>query len=281
MSGSKAGSSVRESKAGSNANETDNNETVKRKTILTEKALGYKIDHLQKDRKARVNKMKSVISALKELMENDNASQVQTQLDILKHLHEEAIFLHKSLMDIIPEVEQDKQNVWFASINKYNKGFMKDVEKWLSETKTLVSRPATNDNMERLHENKECENPHSLSLHALRLYSNMSPDKGQDELAEKIHELEQDDIPQKTQNIENAPLGVVHDDVQPNDSISNVGSKRYGSKAGTSRTSHSSTSSSCVRAEAEMASLLTRQKLLKKKQGLDQQEEEIRKKKEL
>lgn len=60
MSGSKAGSQV---SGLSNANETDNNETVRRKIIFTEKALGCKMGKLQKDHQARVNKMKGVIIA--------------------------------------------------------------------------------------------------------------------------------------------------------------------------------------------------------------------------
>lgn len=110
MSGSKAGSHVNGSKIGSNANETDNNEIVKRKIILTEKGLVCKIETFQKERQARVKKIKGVIIALKELMENDdNISQVQTQLDILMQLHGEATSLHASLMEIIPDVEKEKQ----------------------------------------------------------------------------------------------------------------------------------------------------------------------------
>lgn len=61
-------------------------------------------------------------------MENDdNVSQVQTQLDILMQLHGEATSLHWSLMETVPEVEKDKQKVWFASINKYNRGFIEDL----------------------------------------------------------------------------------------------------------------------------------------------------------
>lgn len=72
MSGSKAGSHVDGSKSGSNANEIDNNEIVKRKIIPTEKALMYKIEKLQKERQAKVKRMKDVIITLKELMENDD-----------------------------------------------------------------------------------------------------------------------------------------------------------------------------------------------------------------
>lgn len=185
-------------------------------------------------------------------------------------LHEEAISLHGSLMEIIPELEKDKQKVWFASVNTYNKGFIEDVKWWISETERPVSRHTTNDNVERLPNNKECENPPSLPLHEPHLNSKMSPDMGQDYLPHNKHNIE-----------ENALFGAVEDDIKPNDSISNVGSRKCGSKTGVSRTSNFSVSSSSDKAEAEIAALLTRQKLLNQTQELDQQEEEIKKKRDL
>lgn len=80
MSELNAGSCVSESKACLNSNETDNDETVKRKLILTGKVRAYKAENVQKGCKARANKMKSVVIALKELMRSDDhAPQVQTQ----------------------------------------------------------------------------------------------------------------------------------------------------------------------------------------------------------
>lgn len=61
-------------------------------------------------------------------------------------------------------------------------------------------------------------------------------------------------------------------DVLPSDSISNQGSK-LSSKV-------SSSSSARLRAEAEMAALLTRQNMLKEKHAIDEQEEQLRKRKE-
>lgn len=63
MSGSKTGSHVNGSKSGSNANETDNNELVKRKIIPTERAVLCKMEKLQKECQTRVNKIKVVIVA--------------------------------------------------------------------------------------------------------------------------------------------------------------------------------------------------------------------------
>lgn len=56
-------------------------EKDKRLISLTEKALANKIETIQTDRKRHVNKMKSVIMSLKELMKDDkNHSQVKNSL---------------------------------------------------------------------------------------------------------------------------------------------------------------------------------------------------------
>lgn len=54
--------------AGSNGGKLD---TGKRTVVLTEKALANKIATLQKDLKKDVDKMKTQISSLKELMKDD------------------------------------------------------------------------------------------------------------------------------------------------------------------------------------------------------------------
>lgn len=64
------------------------------------------------------------------------------------------------------------------------------------------------------------------------------------------------------------------DEIQPCDSISNHGSNKSGSKSNVS-----TTSSARVKAEAKMAALIARQKLLKEKHALEEQEEQLRKKK--
>lgn len=64
----------------------------------------------------------------------------------------------------------------------------------------------------------------------------------------------------------------IQDDVLPTDSVSNQGSK--------SSSKVSSASSARLRAEAEMAALLTRQNMLKEKHAIEEQEEQLRKRKE-
>lgn len=104
---------------------------VKTTVIPTEKALLCQIERLQKDCKARVNKMQGVAAALKELMKNNNAFQVQTPLDVLVQMCDDAMSLRESLMPlIIPQDEQHKQNAWFTGVNAYVKGFIEDVKHW-------------------------------------------------------------------------------------------------------------------------------------------------------
>lgn len=71
----------------------------------------------------------------------------------------------------------------------------------------------------------------------------------------------------------------IQDEIQPGDSMSNVGSRRskHSSRSG-SRVS--SKSSAHIKAEAEMVALVVRQKILKDKHVLEEQEEQLRKKKE-
>lgn len=77
--------------------------------------------------------MKSVIMSLKELMK------VKSQFDELTHLFKDA----SDASSLISFDEKNKQNAWFSSIAKYNKGFMEDVKIWLSETDKRSGRPSS------------------------------------------------------------------------------------------------------------------------------------------
>ncbi|MEQ2242629.1 hypothetical protein ILYODFUR_037877, partial [Ilyodon furcidens] len=126
----------------------------------------------------------------------------------------------------------------FSSIIKYNKGFIEDVEIWLSETNKCSSRPSSD-----------------------MLRSQLTP------LGEEVEVQEQME-PQLSANLQHD----IQDDVLPSDSVSNQGSK--------SSSKVSSTSSVRLRLEAEMAALLTRQNMLKEKHAIEEQEEQLRKRKE-
>lgn len=125
-----------------------------------------------------------------------------------------------------------------------------DVKQWLSENDRLTNRLGPkhgNENLDGLSNNKDQENPASMG-------------KEEPHLCNKISS-QQDALP-----------GMTQDEIEPGDSVSNISSRKHGSKA---RSSCSSTSSAHVKAEADIAALLARQRLLKDKHDLEQQEVEI------
>ena len=92
----------------------------KRKVILTEKALANKIESIQKERKRKVDEIKTVISSMKELMKDGkHVSAVIGKLDVLRELSHTSNELHASLMPLIPHDEQEKQTGWFSKIIKH------------------------------------------------------------------------------------------------------------------------------------------------------------------
>lgn len=74
----------------------------------------------------------------------------------------------------------------------------------------------------------------------------------------------------------------LQDEIKPSDSVSNVGSRtsKINSSSVEKRSVASSTSSVRLKAEAELAALMAQQKLLKDKHELEDQEEQLRKRKE-
>ena len=111
-------------------------EMEKRKRTLTEKALGNKIESIQKERKKKVDEITTLITYIKELMKDEkNVSLVREQLDVLTQCSEISNTLHESLMPLIPEDEQERQNEWFSKVNKYKNGFIQDVDAWFFITR--------------------------------------------------------------------------------------------------------------------------------------------------
>jgi hypothetical protein len=121
----------------------DGDETVvlmkgKRERKLTAKAWELKVESLQKDRKTKVDTIKNVIASIKELMQNDeNSSKVCSLLETLKLLRDYVVLLHESVIPLLPVEEQIKQNEWYGSVFRFNKGFIEDVEQWLSDLKPM------------------------------------------------------------------------------------------------------------------------------------------------
>lgn len=233
----------------------------KRQMKPTAKALANKIEGLQTKRQAKVHKVKGAIKVIKDLMQReDNAVNVQSQLEILSALFKDAIRLHQSVISLLPEEEQEKQNVWFASVQKYNVGFIDDVKKWLSDANGQISQSAA-----------------QMVTDGVLNLTQMNPpyveqcDAQNDENESCVSN-------QSEPGVGNA---VTLDDVKPSDSVSNVASHRTKKRSSVGSKSSASTASSArIKAEADMAALIVRQRLLKEKHVLEEQEEQLRKRKE-
>lgn len=105
----------------------DANGEKKRRSKLTAKALENKIS-IQAERKAKVNKIKISVRMIKELMQTENnAPIIQSHLDGMSVLLEDASQLHNTVILMLPVDEQEKQNTWFLSVHTHSSGFMEDV----------------------------------------------------------------------------------------------------------------------------------------------------------
>lgn len=221
---------------------------TKRESKLTGKALLLKIDNLQKDRKRHVNKLKDLIPAMKELMKRrDNAPQVETKLQTLNELYDSAVGFHDALIPLLPDDEKTTQNEWFSSIKGYTSAFKNDVTKWFS----LDEVNANSDAMVVI---TDC-------------------------VANGVSQGDQSDVHQAAEIFN--PITVhtdPQDDVHPIDSISNVPSRQ--SAHSSKHSSISSTSSARIKAEADLAALMARQKHMQEKHALEEEEEQLRKRKE-
>lgn len=241
----------------------DASDEMERRTVkLTTKALAYKINTLQHERHTAVKKLKGLTREIKELMKRDaNAKDVQWNLERLIQLFECAKTAHESVIVLLPEEDQETQNDWFARINKYHTGFVEDVKQWLFDNErhsmqtghVTVNLPAADsDTSSILHEKAPVESKEEIPPQ-----DNPPPD------------------------LTSKATSDVQELIQPSDSVSNVASSRKSKHSASKASSKaSSTSSARIKAEADVAALVVRQKMLKDKHALEEQEELIRKKKE-
>lgn len=248
-----------DTKNGSDASYSGKDE-YKRQRKLTFKALAEKIHKLQKEWQTNINKIKVLIQSAKELMQkDDNASLVKSQLEHSITLLHNATQQHKAVILLLPKEQREKKNEWFARIRQRSSGFIEDVKVWLFE----LGRPL----------------PDNINVPAeSRLHVSGNDQQLQDEI--RLSDIKMPDT-------------VTQDEIKPSDSVSNVGSGKSGrqssagskcsghSHSSSKRSIHSTTSSACIKAEADMAALIARQRLLKEKLDLEQQEVQLRKRKEL
>ena len=171
-------------------------QTQKRVIQLTAKALGVKIDKLQTVRKAKLNKADNIRKSMQGLILKGNKINVQSALDELMEVCDEAKGFHESLLGLLPHEEKEKHATWFKAKMLSNDECIADAKLWVSYNEG------------------------------------------------NAHETENDNV---------------LDDINPNDSVSNVGSKRSSQRSGKSST----TSSARIKAEADRAALVARFAALK------------------
>ena len=85
------------------------------------------------------------------------------------------------------------------------------------------------------------------------------------------------DVPAAIPSQQNKAISDMQDEIKPSDSVSNITNRSHKSHSSCSR--FSTTSSACIKAEAEMAALIVIQQMLKDKHAIEAQDEELRRKK--
>uniref|UniRef100_A0AAZ1XPU5 CCHC-type domain-containing protein n=1 Tax=Oreochromis aureus TaxID=47969 RepID=A0AAZ1XPU5_OREAU len=229
----------------------------KRQLKPTAKALENQIERLQTERHTKVNKIKKVIKVIKELKQSeDSVSTVQAQLENLSVLLNEATCLHETLLPLLPQEEQEKQTAWFISVRAHNTEFMEEIKRWLHDAK---GNPQSKNQVSEL--DLPQLNPADVDSSDVLPAGNGSG---------------------TSRHAGNVGKGAAIDDVNPSDSISNVGNRSCRrSKSSLSGSMVSSALSARITAEADMVALLVRQRLLKEKHALEEQEIQLKKRKEL
>ena len=225
-----------------------------RQCKLTEKALLHKIETIEKNRKGFVNKIKALIPEIKELMkQRENVLQIKESMEKLDELCESAHAAHNEFLPLLPHDEVFKQSEWFSSIMKYAETFKSGIEKWIDGTEQ--------QSFHKQHIQQWIDDiqPEQQSI---------IKEKARTETNAALGCLTSDE---QNKHLSNA-LGTI-EDLKPSDSASNVGTRK-------SALSMRSTTSSRLKAEAELAALAARQKLLKERHALEEEEERLRKRKE-
>lgn len=170
---------------------------------------------------------------------------MQLHPDNLNELCENATTLHNMLLPLLPEDEQTKQEEWYSSIMKYSDTFKENMNSWMSET------------VESLHNDSPDQSGQVVTtlLCISDIYNSQTA-------VQAVSIIMADDL---------------QDEVKPSDSVSNVGrGARSQSSVVGGKSAVSTTSSVRLQAEADLAALMARQKILKDRHELEQ----LRKRKE-
>lgn len=226
--------------------------TEKRVVKLTPKALLEKISTLEKERKSKFSKLLNVKNSITKLMsDKEHISEVENEFDTFNKLCDEIQQVHTSLLGLLPAEEANKHEIWYqAKMLSFNEFFM-GTNQWLYDTKACSVAKMDDD----------------LTVQVETQTVDVNAENGNEIDASK---------PKGTAGGKDEEE---EDQIQPQDSISNVQSRHRGSSSGSS-SSRSSTSSARHMVRAEQAALFARAAALKDKHELEEQELILRRKKE-
>lgn len=107
-------------------------EKEKRVVTLTAKAFEQKLERLQNDRKAKLNKASKLREKIKELMQIGDKEGVQCTMGALVELCDDVKCVHDSLLVILPEGEREKHDIWFKAKMICNDEILSEVNRWLN-----------------------------------------------------------------------------------------------------------------------------------------------------
>lgn len=238
--------SVKQTELGVGAEVLQTDVVKRREVKLTSKALTEKIDNLQKERKAKLNKLPKLKQAIAELIrDKEHVKEVKCAFEKYTVLCDEAKRVHVTLLGYLPTTEATKQEIWYQAKMLNVNDFIAVVSKWLTEVQWCPAAAHSGDiNVE---EKEEHVNGDDNDEQEVQVETAVNGGNGEEE---------------------------VH--VEPHDSISNIES-RISSKRSSSK---STTSSACIKAEADKAALMARAAALREKHALEEQEHLLRKRME-
>lgn len=216
-------------------------QTQKRVVKLTPRGYALKLETLQADRKSKLNKASLIRKSMHTSMVNSDKMQVENALKSLTEVCIDVNAVHESLMSLLPRDEKEKHETWFKAKMLFNNESIRDAKLWVSYYDDKLNDVA-------FHNAQPSDTVQKLSL------------------------------PTAASNVVQQR---VDDEVNPDDSISNVGSQCSGHRSHRGGMSQVSTTSSYRKqAEAERAALLARASALKERHALEEQEQQLRRRRE-
>lgn len=187
-----------------------------------------------------------------QLKSKENATEISSQLDNMKELSKRATDLHNDLLPLLPEEEDENQKEWFSSIMDYRDEFKHKVETWIQEN---------------LQENS-IKSQFEINI------SEQTQNKGGHEDQAPVEKS--NDLPAENLALPFPTVQVPQEELHPCNSVSNRSKKSCSHHS----VSSASRSSARLKSETTLAILAAKQKILLEKYALEEEELNLRKRKE-